>query len=350
MTTPRPPSTATKKISSERLIIEVNRIFHDLEGVRYEEKHDEIFVAEAARWRAIAETWLSGPGRARNYLDIGTGTGFVPRTVGPYLRAEDEYVLSDLSISMLAIARERLQSEVVPCRLRYEPVDGVSYPFPSKSFDVVTGNSVVHHVPDLRRLFSQIDRILRPGGLLVIGHEPNLRHYRERGLRRWSRMIELFGDPIGSAIAVAKALRIDRLARAFGLRSKLRGALLEARGRGVAEKARETEEILDQVAKKLVDAGTVTTAPSREELVQWIDFHSPTAGREVDPDRGLDVEKVRRVWLPDYELLHLETYDHLSTPGHAEKKNRLLRLGGRWLARRFPDAGATLTFVLRKPV
>jgi SAM-dependent methyltransferase len=342
-------STATRAISSERLVLEVNRIFHDLEGAGYEDKHDEIFVAELERWRQVAATWLADATGPRRLLDIGTGTGFVPRTIGPFLRCDDEYVLSDLSISMLACARERLSAIDLPCRLRFEPVDGVTYPFPSKSFDVVTGNSVVHHVPDLRRLFSELDRILKPGGLLLIGHEPNLDHFRVKGLRRRSKLIAPLCDPLGLVIGAAKAIGLGQLAGAFGLRSKIRGAALRARGIQVAQQVRQTEEILDRVGVQLVDQGIVDTAPSREQLVQWIDFHSPTAGAEVDPTRGLEFEKVRRIWLPDYERVHFETYDHISGGGRVAKRGSLLRLGDRWLARRYPNAGATLFFVLRKP-
>jgi hypothetical protein len=70
----------------------------------------------------------------------------------------------------------------------------------------------------------------------------------------------------------------------------------------------------------------------------------------VDPERGIDVERVRGEWLPDYELLHHESYDHLFSGGHSARRTTLLRRLDRWLARRYPAAGATLSFVLRKPI
>jgi SAM-dependent methyltransferase len=351
---------AAPPLSDERLVLEANRLFHDLEGERYEEKHDEIFLAEAERWRRIARRYITAAARGdgertpaaarapRRLLDIGTGTGFVPRIVGPCLSAGDEYVLSDLSISMLSCARERLAEAALPCHLRFEPVDGATYPFPSKQFDAITANSVVHHVPDLLRLFSELDRILRPGGLLAIGHEPNLAHYRSRALARAAAVCSLALDPVGGVVRLAKALRLDRLASRLGIRSRVRGAVLRARGSRLAAQVRGTEALLDRVAAQLVEEGLVAAAPARGELVRWIDVHSPTAGPEVDPTRGIDIEKVRRIWLPDYELLHLETYDHLPA-GHGAPRTFLRRIAERVLARRFPAAGATLFAVLRKP-
>lgn len=346
------PGTPAPPVSVERLVLAANRIFHDLEGESYEEKHDEIFVAESERWSRLASRWLApAPGAPpRTLLDLGSGTGFVPRAIGPGLAASDEIVLSDLSIAMLACARRRLAAAGIGCRLRFEPVDGVRYPFPSKSFDAVTANSFVHHVPDLRRLFSEIDRLLRPGGILAIGHEPNLLHYRCPGLARWRKLLSIPGDPFQAAIGAARALRLDRLAERFGVRGRVRGAVLRARGGDLAVQVRRTEAILDRVATQMTAEGLVEEPPTREQLVRWIDIHSPSAGSTIDPMRGLEVERVRRDWLPDYELLHLETYDHLFSGGHAARRTAILSALDRWLARRYPEAGATLTFVLRKPL
>jgi hypothetical protein len=111
---------------------------------------------------------------------------------------------------------------------------------------------------------------------------------------------------------------------------------------------RRTETLLDRVGAELVAEGLVAAPPSRDELVRWIDIHSPTAGAEVEPDRGIDVERVRSEWLPDYERCHVESYDHLFPAGHAARRTPLLRALDRRLARRHPDAGATVSFVLRK--
>ena len=354
----RPQSAPTParagESDEERLVLAANRIFHDLEGAAYEAKHDEIFIAETARWQRVAGTWLAGRTTPRRVLDIGTGTGFVPNTIAPFLSVDDEIVCTDLSRSMLAVAKERLQRGEHICRFSFEEIDGRRYPFPSKSFHAITGNSVVHHIPDLAGFFAEIDRMLVPGGFVMIGHEPNAAHYRENALRRRAALYSKLADPLAGAIAVGKAMRLDRLARSLGVHARLRRAALEARGEGLAEQVEDSAHRLDEVGARMVDEGLVSTPPSRETIAAWIDVHSPTAGAEVDPDRGIEIDRIRDEWLPGYELAQFESYDHLDGPGHGRggcgRAGRALAAHfDRSLAERFPGAGATFFAVLRKP-
>lgn len=53
---------------------------------------------------------------------------------------------------------------------------GEGLPFAESSFDVVTANMVVEHLADPVRVFSEVRRVLRPGGRFVF-HTPNRRYY-----------------------------------------------------------------------------------------------------------------------------------------------------------------------------
>ena len=349
--TDRPATTtpSTTRPSEERLVLAANRIFHDLEGAHYEEKHDEIFVAERARWQRIAGSWLAGSAERQQVLDIGTGTGFVPSVVAPFLQVGDSITCTDLSETMLGVAKRRLESLEFVGDFSFQAIDGESYPFPSKSFTAITGNSVIHHIPDLARLFGELDRVLKPGGIILLGHEPNARHYALPGLRRRVALYSRLFDPLSTMIGLGKRLGFAALARRLGVHSRLRGAALAARGGGLAEQVSTSEALLDQVAETFVTEGILPEAPSRAQIVEWVDFHSPTAGEEVDPSRGIDVEEIRSRWLPDYECLHFESYDHLYGGGHAIRRRAGTDRIDRALARRYPEGGATLFAVLRKP-
>ncbi|MBA3565622.1 MAG: methyltransferase domain-containing protein, partial [Actinobacteria bacterium] len=46
--------------------------------------------------------------------------------------------------------------------------EGERLPFPSESFDVVISNGVIDLIPDKDAIFSELHRVLRPGGRLQI--------------------------------------------------------------------------------------------------------------------------------------------------------------------------------------
>jgi 2-polyprenyl-3-methyl-5-hydroxy-6-metoxy-1,4-benzoquinol methylase len=49
-------------------------------------------------------------------------------------------------------------------------------PFPDQSFDLVTCNMVVEHLPDPNATFREFERVLSPGGILLL-HTPNIWNY-----------------------------------------------------------------------------------------------------------------------------------------------------------------------------
>jgi SAM-dependent methyltransferase len=51
--------------------------------------------------------------------------------------------------------------------------DAESLPFADRSFDLVLGHAVLHHLPDLDRAFAEFHRVLRPGGRIAFAGEPS---------------------------------------------------------------------------------------------------------------------------------------------------------------------------------
>ncbi|HEX3333729.1 MAG TPA: methyltransferase domain-containing protein [Acidimicrobiales bacterium] len=99
-------------------------------------------------------------------LEVGCGPGTLWLNVAallPPLRL----TLTDLSVGMLAAAREAVAPlpslEVVATTA----CDAQALPFPDRSFDVVVANHMLYHVPDPSRAVSEFARVLRSGGVLV---------------------------------------------------------------------------------------------------------------------------------------------------------------------------------------
>ncbi len=313
----------------DQLVLRVNEVFHDLEGGDYEQRHPEIFAEEVDRWRRIGERFLADHAPGLRVLDFGCGTGFVAMQIGPFLGEGDRLVCADLSARMLQRCRETVDEAELACPCEYVKLDGRTDHWDAGSFDLITLNSTLHHIPDLGGFLARADRWLAPGGRMIVGHEPNRAFYTNRRLRFWSALLGVLVSPRRTAGAILRKLRLIDLAR----------LLLRPFGRGL----QASRELLDAVNAKLLEDGTLTTPLTNDELTAIVDIHSPTAGGRR-PDRGIDLPALVAAHLPRWEVEHFESYNHL---GEAAT-GRLARRCAARLARKYPDCGATFLAVLQK--
>jgi len=75
-----------------------------------------------------------------------------------------DITLTDLSPGMLQDAQRNLQDSQK--HFKFVAVDAQSLPFADKNFDAIIANHMLYHVPDRDRAFSEIHRVLKPGGCL----------------------------------------------------------------------------------------------------------------------------------------------------------------------------------------
>lgn len=100
-------------------------------------------------------------------LDLGSGAGLdvllSARRVGPTGRAYGV----DMTPEMLALARDNQRAAGVP---NAEFLEGFieDVPLPDASVDVVLSNCVVNLSPAKDRVFSEMSRLLRPGGRIAL--------------------------------------------------------------------------------------------------------------------------------------------------------------------------------------
>jgi ubiquinone/menaquinone biosynthesis C-methylase UbiE len=107
--------------------------------------------------------WICG-GAAGEVLEVAVGTGrnlpLYPQTV--------RLTGIDWSPEMLAIARERAASLGRDADLRTG--DAQALDFPDASFDTVVCSFGLCAIPDDRRAVTEMARVLRPGGRLLLDH------------------------------------------------------------------------------------------------------------------------------------------------------------------------------------
>lgn len=112
-------------------------------------------------------TGFAGIKKGDHVLDLGSGAGndcFVARAI---VGNEGAVTGLDMTESMVRKARENCR------KLGYDNIDFVEgdieqMPFEDNSFDVVISNCVLNLVPDKARAFSEIYRVLKPGGRFCI--------------------------------------------------------------------------------------------------------------------------------------------------------------------------------------
>jgi SAM-dependent methyltransferase len=99
---------------------------------------------------------------ASRVIDFGCGAGILI----PELREKGYHVVGlDLSLDMLK-AHEEVTAPLV-CG------DGCCLPFAAAKFDAIFCRGSLHHVPDLKRAFEEIVRVLKPGGYLIFSEPSN---------------------------------------------------------------------------------------------------------------------------------------------------------------------------------
>lgn len=110
------------------------------------------------RWRR--ELWERVP--AGRVLEVGVGTG---KNLA-YHRDEHQVVGIDLSPGMLSRARRRAEQSGATVELHEADVQAL--PFDDESFDAVVASFVFCSVPDPVRGLREAQRVLKPGGKLVL--------------------------------------------------------------------------------------------------------------------------------------------------------------------------------------
>jgi len=131
----------------------VNRIFVD----------DLLSAANAA---GFGDRLTSRSDRLR-VLDVGTGTAQIPiefcqRSVNA------DIVAIDLAAEMLLLAEQNIRAAGLHGSILLEHVDAKELPFDDGEFDWVISNSIVHHIPEPLDCLREMQRVLKPGGLLFV--------------------------------------------------------------------------------------------------------------------------------------------------------------------------------------
>jgi SAM-dependent methyltransferase len=165
------PSAMAAPATAEE-IRAVNERYHDGAAHGYDAKWG-IDFGEIGRGQVLGKVRKALGHRPERYaraLEIGAGTGYFTLNLLQAGVVVDA-VCTDISPGML----ETLAANARALQLDVETVvtDAEALPFADESFDLVLGHAVLHHLPNLRRAFSELHRVTRPGGTILFAGEPS---------------------------------------------------------------------------------------------------------------------------------------------------------------------------------
>jgi demethylmenaquinone methyltransferase / 2-methoxy-6-polyprenyl-1,4-benzoquinol methylase len=149
---------------SEEFATEVRGMFDRIAGV-YDLMNSAMTAGLHHEWRQRAVDRANvGPGS--DALDICCGTGDLALELRRRIGPDGRVVGSDFSEPMLELARRKSGDEGLPVEFGW--ADALDLPYGDASFDAVTIGFGARNLADLDKGLSEMARVLRPGGRLVI--------------------------------------------------------------------------------------------------------------------------------------------------------------------------------------
>lgn len=103
-------------------------------------------------------------------LDVGCGGGININRMSE--KAKKVYGV-DYSIESVKLSREVNRQEIYDGKVEVVKGDVQSLPFEDESFDIVTAFETVYFWPNIEKCFGEVKRVLKPGGIFLIGLESN---------------------------------------------------------------------------------------------------------------------------------------------------------------------------------
>ncbi len=140
---------------------------YDLEGQKriyatWAKFYDRIYQRLLARPQreAVAAACACGP----DILEIGVGTGLTL----PYFTPGSRVLGADLSLDMLRVANRKVATLRLGHVRGLMVMDACRLGFAAERFDAVTAQFVITLVPDPEQALAEMDRVLKPGGEIIV--------------------------------------------------------------------------------------------------------------------------------------------------------------------------------------
>lgn len=144
---------------------QVEQMFDNI-APAYDQLNHTLSLGIDKSWRRKAIDWLK-PYRPQRIMDVATGTGDFAILACRELQPE-HLVGTDISEGMMNVGREKVKKAGLSGKISFAREDCTSLSFADHSFDAITVAFGVRNFEDLDKGLSEMCRVLKPGGHLVI--------------------------------------------------------------------------------------------------------------------------------------------------------------------------------------
>jgi len=170
----------------------------------------------------------SGLAHDESVLEVGCGCG---GALSPILRRTQGFVAGvELSDAMLAETSRRFRRELQRGRLELKRGEAAAIPYPDERFDVAVATQTIHFWPNPAAGLREIERLLKPGGRVVVAVEAPEEIQRRAAEGRDARLYdagELKRLLTGAGLADAAAERDGRYIYATASKPAPRKAVVD---------------------------------------------------------------------------------------------------------------------------
>ena len=151
--------------NEEHKATQVRRMFDSIAGT-YDRLNHTLSLGIDKIWRRKGIAFLR-PFSPASILDIATGTGDLAISMYRRLKA-DRIVGADISEGMMDVGRRKVAEAGLSEHISFEYQDCTALTYPDNSFDAVTAAFGVRNFEDIEQGSSEMYRVLKPGGHLMI--------------------------------------------------------------------------------------------------------------------------------------------------------------------------------------
>ena len=130
----------------------------DAVAKKYDITNDVLSLGQTKSWRKAVVAAIK-PTVGEEILDLAAGTG---TSTQPFYEAGANPIACDFSAGMIEVGRKQFP------HLTFVQGDAMNLPFPDNSFDAVTISFGLRNVQDPSKALSEMSRVTKPGGRLVV--------------------------------------------------------------------------------------------------------------------------------------------------------------------------------------